>query len=115
MNTIHEKSTFSALWDFTVTDFVTLNVVKLLYLVAVALVTVAAVGIFVVGFSNGIWAGPLSLILAPLFFIIAVLITRVYLELFVVFFRIASSVVIIAEHAGSSSSELGSQRCWMFC
>jgi hypothetical protein len=30
------------------------------------------------------------------------------LELFVVLFRIANSVVIIAEHAGSSSSELGS-------
>ena len=107
MNTIQEKTTFSALWDFTFTHFVTLNVVKVLYLVAVALVTVAAIGIVIVGFSNGILAGVLTLIAAPLFFIIAVLIARVFLELFVVLFRIADSVVIIAEHAGLSFSELG--------
>ena len=78
-----------ALFDFSFSQFVTTRLVRLLYAIGVVLAVLFAVGAIIRGFSEGAGAGIAALIVAPLIFLLVVIIARVWLELVIVVFRIA--------------------------
>jgi hypothetical protein len=80
---------FRALFDFSFTEFVTTRLIRLLYAIGVLVGAVIAIGAIARGFDAGAGAGIVALILAPLIFLLVVILARVWLEIIIVVFRIA--------------------------
>lgn len=78
-----------ALFDFTFTRFVSITLVRIIYILIIIFAALAALVAIVTGFASSFGSGLISLIFAPIMFIIWVLLARVMLEVFVVIFRIA--------------------------
>ena len=78
-----------ALFDFTFSQFVTVKLVRVLYVLMLIVGVFAAVAIVVSLFSQGLLYGIFSILLAPLGFILVMTVTRVWLEMLIVLFRIA--------------------------
>ena len=80
---------FRALFDFSFTEFVTTRLIRLLYGIGVLVGAVTAIVAIGRGFDAGSGAGIVALILAPLIFLLVVILARVWLEIIIVVFRIA--------------------------
>lgn len=80
---------FRALFDFSFTEFVTTRLIRLLYGIGVVVAAASAAAAILRGFQEGPGAGILALIVAPLIFLLVVIIARVWLEIIIVVFRIA--------------------------
>lgn len=78
-----------ALFDFSFSEFVTVQLVRTLYVLLIIMGLFSAVMTVVALFSQGLLPGLFSILLAPLGFLVWVVAARVSLELFVVVFRIA--------------------------
>jgi ABC-type glycerol-3-phosphate transport system permease component len=97
-------STFWGLLDVSFSDFVTENVIKVLYITTVALALVAVIiGIIVIFTNYGIAQGVGAIILAPVVFFFFVVTVRVFFEILIVIFKIADYLEIIAENTTSDS------------
>jgi hypothetical protein len=98
MNEDREYGFWEALFDFSFSKFVTVELVRILYVVAIILAALAAVASAVGAFFNyGIWIGVFSAAMAVVGFVLVVLVARVWLEIFVVLFRIADYTREMAE------------------
>ncbi len=95
----------SALLDFSFTQFISVKLVKVLYLVSIVLAAIFIVVAIIVAFSNGISYGIGALILAPVLFAIDVVIMRVIFEFVVVIFRIAQFSHQIAENTAAEATD----------
>ena len=82
-----------SIFDFSFTEFITIRIIKFLFILGIIFAAIGTLVLIVTGFSNGIGAGILSLILSPLIFLVYVLLARVWCEMILVLFR-------IAEHTG---------------
>lgn len=81
---------FWGLLDVNFNDFVTESVIRILYIVLVVLGLIAMLTGIVVVFTNiGISEGIGALILAPVVYFLFIVTIRVFLEFFIVIFRIA--------------------------
>lgn len=80
---------FRSLADFTFSRFVTTDIVRLLYILSIAWHALVALAIAVSGFTQDVAVGLLGLFVSPVYFFLAVLFSRVVLEIVVVVFRIA--------------------------
>ena len=99
-------STFWGLLDVSFSDFVTENVIKVLYITTVALALVAEIiGVIVIITNYGIGQGIGAIILAPVVFFVFVLLVRVFFEILIVIFKIADYLEIIAENTRPDSEE----------
>ena len=78
-----------ALFDFSFSQFITTRLIRLLYAIGVVIAALSALGGIIRGFNEGAGAGVVALIVAPLIFLLVVIIARVWLELVIVVFRIA--------------------------
>lgn len=78
-----------ALFDFSFSQFVTTRLVRLLYAIGVLFAAVTALGTVIGGFTESAGTGLIALIVAPLIFLLVVIVARVWLELVIVVFRIA--------------------------
>ena len=78
-----------ALFDFSFSEFVTTRLIRLLYVVGLLIAFVVTLSAIAAGFNESPGAGIISLIFAPLLFLIVVIVARIYLELVIVIFRIA--------------------------
>lgn len=95
---MEEPSKFlGTLFDFSFTEFVTTKIIKVLYGIGIVLAALTALSWIVSGFGSSFGKGLLFLILSPLVFIIGVILTRVWLEIVIVVFKIAENVGIIAD------------------
>ncbi len=93
-----KKGFFGALLDFSFTEFITTKLIKLLYILALIGIALGALGIIIGGFSSGFAAGLLALLIgAPLFILFSTIMTRVWLEILVVLFRLYENVRSINE------------------
>jgi hypothetical protein len=81
----------SALLDFSFKSFITLSVIKILYILGMVVIALAALVMLISGFSQGVGPGIVALILAPLVAIIYLIMFRIWLELIVVIFRIGEN------------------------
>ncbi len=90
------KGFVNALLDLSFTNFLTIKLVKFIYILQLAFIGIGALASLIGGFANGIQSGLLSLILTPIFTILAVMLSRVWCEMLIVIFRICDDVAHIA-------------------
>ena len=84
-----------SIFDLSFTEFITIRIIKLLFILGIIFVAIGTLLLIVTGFSNGIGAGILSLILSPLIFLVYVLLARIWCEMIIVIFRIAETPVVL--------------------
>ena len=78
------------LFDFSFNQFVTIKMVKVLYLLSILSAGVVALSLIVVGFNASVGFGIFALLIgAPMIFFLAVISSRVFLEMILVVFRAA--------------------------
>ena len=93
-----EKPPFSAIFDFSFSEFISIDLIRLLYVFAFVVAGLTMVGTILAGFSNSFWWGLGSIIMAPFVFFIIIFIARIGLETLVVLFRIAENTRDTAEN-----------------
>ena len=91
------KGFFAKLFDLSFTEFITPRIIKLLFVLAIIISAIAALVIFFIGVFTGGPGALLSIILAPVAFLLYVIMARVWLELIMVMFRIAGNTDKIVE------------------
>lgn len=80
---------FSILFDSSFTDFITLKIVKFIFIIGLVLIGLATVAIIFSSFQGSTTTGLFMLILSPVFFIFMVMIHRIYCEILIVIFKVA--------------------------
>jgi Domain of unknown function (DUF4282) len=92
------RSFLSALFDFGFTSFVTPKVVKVLYTLIVIGTVVSALIFTILAFKASVMFGFFTLVFGdPLFILIVLAIYRIFLEFFMVTFRVAEDVRALRE------------------
>ena len=92
------KPPFSAIFDFSFTEFISIDLIRVLYVFAYIVAGLAMVGTILAGFSNGFGWGLGSIIIAPVIFFVIIFVARIFLEIFVVLFQIAENTKATAEN-----------------
>ena len=87
---------FSSLFDLSFRRFITLGIVKILYILVLVLIAIGWLIGVVSGFSQGAGAGLIGLVVVSIAALIQVIFARVWLELIVVIFRIGENTSILA-------------------
>lgn len=102
-----EKGFFGVLFDFSFGEFLTVRIIKFLYILGIVFSGIYALIILVtlVG-SAGVGGLFLGLVLAPVVFCVGVLMTRVWLEVLIVMFRIAENTSILVEQGKAAAAEI---------
>ena len=73
-----------SIFDLSFTEFITIRIIKFLFILGIIFAAIGTLLLIVTGFSNGIGAGILSLILSPLIFLVYVLLARIWCEMIIV-------------------------------
>jgi len=97
------------LLDFSFTEFLTLKVVRALYVLAIGGAGILALLIAYAGFQRSFLSGLGGLLVAAVLFLVVVVLVRIWLEATVVFFRVADNTAEIAEQAAAISVNTGKQ------
>lgn len=82
---------FTTLFDFSFSEFIVPKIIRILFGLGIIGAAIMTLAVIVNGFHSGFLAGLLMIILSPLFFVIGVILVRVYLEVVLVLFRIADN------------------------
>lgn len=82
---------FTTLFDFSFSEFIVPKIIKILFGIGILGAAIMALAFIVNGFHAGVFVGLLMIILSPVFFVIGVILVRVYLEVVMVLFRIADN------------------------
>jgi hypothetical protein len=93
-------SFFSKLFDFSFKEFITLKIIKYLYIIGIAFAGFTALGMIGSGIAvirEDFLRGILSILLSPVFFILLTLAARLVLEALVATFRIAENTTKLVE------------------
>jgi Domain of unknown function (DUF4282) len=91
----NDKGFFGSLFDFSFDNFIAPKLVKFLYVLSLIIITIVAIIVVVgglVALGNGSAVGLLSIILAPLVWLIYLVGARLWLEFFVVVFKISDDL-----------------------
>ena len=89
---------FGSLFDFSFSSFVTGKLIKVLYVLAIILAALGAVGIIVFANSPMSTMNPVvAIIVAPIIFLLYIILARVQLEILIVIFRMSEHLAEIAE------------------
>jgi len=89
---------FADLFDFSFEEFITIRIIKVIFILGLILIGLGALGALVAGLSGGGTSAVLSLIFVPLGALVGIIFFRVYLELVVVIFRIGENASEIADN-----------------
>ena len=104
---MEEKGFFASLFDLSFTEFVTPKIIRVLFLIAIVFAALVALSFIVNGFSHGALVGLVMLVLAPVIFIVYVLLARVWLEVIIIMFRIADNTRQTALNTGAAPTSSG--------
>ncbi len=91
---------FSKLFDFSFKEFISLQIVKYLYIIGIVFSAVATLGMIANGFSDmqySFFAGLAKVLFSPVVFVLMVLLARLVLEALVATFRIAENTTRLVE------------------
>lgn len=94
----HDGGFFGKLFDFSFEQFITLSIIKVIYILLIVLSGLGALGLLISLAAQGGAAIVLGLILAPIVFIVYVILARVWLEFLIVVFRIADNTAETARN-----------------
>lgn len=92
---------FSKLFDFTFKEFITLQIVKYLYIIGLVFAGISALGFAGAGISDlryDVIAGLVKVVLSPFAFVLTAILIRLVLEALVATFRIAENTTKIVEN-----------------
>jgi len=100
---MEEKGFFGSLFDISFTSFVTVRLIKVIYVITLVLIGLAALVFVVAAFADSVGTGVFVLVIvAPLVSLLYVIYARVLLEIVIAIFR-------IAENTGGTVSLLRAQ------
>ena len=102
---MEQKGFFASMFDLSFTEFVTTRIIKLLFILAIIGAALGAIVFLVAGFRVGGVNAAVSLILAPVLFFFYVLLSRIWLELIIVIFRIAENTGRLVEQGKRASGD----------
>ncbi len=107
MHEINDSKGFlKDLFDFSFSQFITVKIIKILFGLAIIGAAIWALMILIGGLGSGSVGVALgAIILSPIAFLFSVIISRVYLELILVLFRIAENTQVMANDQKPSSQE----------
>ena len=91
----NDKGFFGSLFDFSFDNFIATKLVKFLYVLSLILISVAAIVYVVAGLlllSERSGLGVLMIILSPILWLFFLVISRLYLELVIVMFKISEDL-----------------------
>jgi uncharacterized membrane protein len=88
---VMEKGFFARLFDMSFSDFITVRLIKVLYILGIIAAGIGGLMFIISGFMAGVGMGILFLILSPVLVLFYILMVRVWLELILVVFRIAEN------------------------
>ena len=95
----------AAIFDFSFRRFITLSVIKVLFILGILLIALEWVALMIVAFTTaGALAGIGALLIGTIGAFIAVIFLRVWLELIVVIFRIGENTSKLVEQRGPAST-----------
>ena len=92
-----KKGFLGALFDFSFSEFITVKLIKILYILGIIFSTIVAIIFIVSGFNISTGVGIIFLILSPIIFLLYVILIRIYLEIIIVIFKIAENTKQLAE------------------
>ena len=92
-----KKGFLGALFDFSFSEFITIKLIKTLYILGIIFSTIMAIIFIVSGFNISTGVGIIFLILSPIFFLLYVIVIRIWLEIIIVIFKIAENTKQLAE------------------
>lgn len=92
-----EKGLLAGLFDMSFSEFVTIRLIKVLYIIGIIGAVFAGLLFIVGGFSDGAGTGILFLLLSPILVGIYILMVRIWLELIIVVFRIAENTSLLVK------------------
>jgi hypothetical protein len=90
---------FKLLFEFSFSRFIGIRIIGVLYAIGMFFAAIGAIGVFIAGASKGFIPGVLSLVLAPLVFLLYVIFLRIGLEGFVAALRTAENTTQLLEEA----------------
>ena len=93
-----------SIFDLSFTEFITIRIIKFLFILGIIFAAIGTLLLIVTGFSNGIGAGILSLVLSPLIFLVYVLLARIWCEMIIVIFRIAENTGRLVDQGNQGTS-----------
>jgi Domain of unknown function (DUF4282) len=100
------KGFFASLFDYSFSSFITPKIIKLLYILSTIVVGLWTLFGILWAFKQSTGFGIVTLVLlGPIFFMITMIYTRVWLELLIVFFRIQGDVYEINRRGSGSPVE----------
>jgi uncharacterized protein DUF4282 len=95
---------FASLFDYSFSSYITPRIIKVLYVLATVLVALWTLVIILIAFNASSTLGILTLlIVGPIYFVLAMIYTRVLLELLSAFFRIHDDVQEINQRGGGGN------------
>ncbi len=92
-----KKGFLGALFDFSFSEFITIKLIKILYISGIIFSTIVAIIFIVSGFNISTGVGIIFLILSPIIFLLYVILIRIWLEIIIVIFKIAENTKQLAE------------------
>jgi len=92
------KGFFASLFDFSFTEFLTIKIIKLLFILGIIGAALGSLFYLIKDF------GLSSLLIAPLIFIASVFLLRIWLELVMVVFRIADNTTQLVDLGRKNSA-----------
>jgi hypothetical protein len=92
-----EKGFIASLFDMSFSDFVTIRLIKVLYILGIAGAVICGLAFIISGFSNGAGTGLFFLLVSPVLVGIYILLVRIWLELIIVVFRIAENTSLLVK------------------
>ena len=97
----------AAMLDFSFSRFITLSVIKLLYIVGLVLIGLMWVGLTISSFMAGVVQGIGALVVGAVIAVIYMVLFRVWLELIVIIFRIGENTSKLVELRGGTPTQAG--------
>jgi Domain of unknown function (DUF4282) len=96
-----EKGFFGSLFDFSFDSLVTTKIIRVLYALSVVLFTIGGLIFLITGLASGRASGKIfALIAVPLFYLVYLTATRVWMEVLIVVFRMGDDIRAIRMSGG---------------
>lgn len=86
-----EKGFFGSLFDLSFENFVTIRIIRFLFILGILFSCLGALGVLVGMIQQGGFMIVLAFIAAPITFFLSILVFRIWLEIIIVMFRIAEN------------------------
>ena len=101
MSSDEAKGLLKSLFDFQFTSLITIRIIRFVYALMVILYTVGAVFFFIASLASGSAVGILSaFIVLPLAYLVYLILTRIWMEILIVVFRIGDDIHAIRQGGG---------------